>query len=92
MVLPRLHPPAVTLGLSLPPRLGAVPYGPHFQHPRSALSVTVLWTSSARAATAPAQHPTPPHNYHTMQKIVQSEHSKPRPLLQKFGATRPHIP
>jgi hypothetical protein len=33
----------------------------------------------------------PPHtprpcNYHTAQKVVQSEHSNPRPLLQKFRA------
>jgi hypothetical protein len=56
--------------LVLPPqasRLGTVPYGPHAQHPRIALS-------HALPATVPAQHPTPPAQlpHHTKNNIERS--------------------
>lgn len=61
------------------PRLNVVPYGPHAQRPRSALSSTELWTpASTQLATMHAQYSTPPSQLPHRTQNNESEHSNPR--------------
>jgi hypothetical protein len=58
-----------------------VPYGPHAQRPRSALSATILWT-----ATTHAQHPTLPTQLTLDHTVPYGPHAqRPRSALSYYS-------